>query len=268
MAQSAMTWILEGDVFARGDPIRLAARVAGHRVIEWTDRWWIDSAPPRLTEPVVFHGSLGNADRIRRELLWRPGAYCRVEHFHCSAWYPAAAQWLLHERWEVHPAREFVSDAGAILARLGASESVFVRPDSPLKPFSGRVLRRDQISLAELDHGYYYDDTEILVVVAPVRRISREWRYVVVGREVIAGSGYKADGREATPDDPQGTPWRFAAYVAAQIPAPEPVYVLDVCEVDAGLRLLELNPFSGADLYACNGTEIVRRVSDAASGAV
>jgi hypothetical protein len=30
-----------------------------------------------------------------------------------------------------------------------------VRPDSPLKPFSGRVLRSDQISLATLDRGFY-----------------------------------------------------------------------------------------------------------------
>ena len=50
--------------------------------------------------------------------------------------------------------------------------------------------------------------------------------------------------------------------------APDPVYVLDVCEADTGLRLLELNPFSGADLYACSGSEIVRHVGEVASAAV
>ena len=177
-------------------------------------------------------------------------------------------EWLLHERWEIHPAAEFIADSDAILDRLGAAESVFVRPDSPLKPFSGRVLRRGQISLATLDHGFYYDDAEIPVVVAPVRQISREWRYVIAGREVIAGSGYIAEGRVATPDDLQGLPWRFAAEVAERITAPDPVYILDVCESDTGLRLLELNPFSGADLYACSGPEIVRRISEMVWGAV
>jgi hypothetical protein len=262
-----MTWVLEPHVFTGGDPIRPAASAAGHRVIDWSDDWWSDSVRPQLTGAVLFHGSLGNADRIPRELPWRPGAYCRTESFYCSAWYPAAAEWLLQERWEIHPASGFVADVDAILDRLGAAASVFVRPDSPLKPFSGRVVRRGQITLATLDHGFYYDDTEIPVVVAPVRQVVREWRYVVVDREVVAGSGYAAEGRAATPDDPRGLAWQFAAHVARRMAVPDPVYILDVCEADTGLRLLEPNPFSGADLYACNGSEIVRRVSEVATAA-
>ena len=41
---------------------------------------------------------------------------------------------------------------------------MFVRPDSPLEPFAGRVLARDKISLAALDHGFYYDDAYLPVV--------------------------------------------------------------------------------------------------------
>ncbi len=268
MPDFGMTWVLEPKVFANGDTIQTAALAAGHRVYEWSDQWWSDSVPPQLAGAVLFHGSLRNADRIPRELAWKPGAYCRTANFHCAAWYPGAANWLLHERWEIHPATEFVADAGAILDRVGADESVFVRPDSPLKPFAGRVLHRDRISLAALDHGFYYDDPDILVVVAPVQRITREWRYVVAERRVIAGSGYISEGRAATPDDPNGRPWQFASEVAERISAPDPVYVLDVCEVDAGLRLVELNPFSGADLYACDGVEIVRCVSEIALRAV
>lgn len=37
--------------------------------------------------------------------------------------------------------------------------------------------------------------------------------------------------------------------------------MLDVCEADGRLRLLELNPFSGADLYACDRREVVATVS-------
>jgi hypothetical protein len=151
---------------------------------------------------------------------------------------------------------------------LDAQESVFVRPDSPLKPFTGRVLRRAQISLAALDHGFYYDDPEIPVVVAPVRHVAREWRYVVAGQRVISGSAYVADGRTAAGADPAGAPWQFAIEVAQQLPSPDPVYVLDVCETDAGLRLLELNPFSGADLYACPGSDVVRHVAAVVRSAV
>lgn len=54
---------------------------------------------------------------------------------------------------------------------------------------------------------------------------------------------------------------RAAARIAGELEAPEEVYVLDVCEPDGHLRLLELNPFSGADLYACDRREVVAAVS-------
>ena len=40
---------------------------------------------------------------------------------------------------------------------------------------------------------------------------------------------------------------------------------MDVCECEGALWLLELNPFSGADLYACDPAAIVEHVSTAAT---
>jgi hypothetical protein len=254
-----MTWILEMEAFPNGDCLAQAATLAGDRVIAWQDEWWPLNSWPKLDQPCLFHGSLGNADRVRRELPWRPGAFCNTTAFACSAWYPHAKESLLHDRWEVIPAARLVETAEQVFDRFGG-DAVFARPDSPLKPFSGRVVKRGKLTLAALDHGFYYEDTTLPVVVAPVREVKREWRYVVVDRRVVAGSGYLPDGRTATPDSPSGEPWKFAARVAQALPPPDPVYVLDVCESPDGLHLLELNPFSGADLYACDGSEIVGHV--------
>jgi hypothetical protein len=245
------TWVLETGVFADGHAgLEAAARRAGHRVVHWNDDWW-EGGWPRLEGRVIFHGSLGNAARTK-DLPWTPGAYCDVGAFCCSAWYPMAAAWLLHRTYVFLTARELAGRPEA----LGAGP-YFVRPDSPLKPFSGRVLAREKLSLAALDHGFYYDDPELPVVVTPVRQVEREWRYVVVDRHVVAGSAYDPTGRQALPDDPTGGPWAYAATLAAQLPPPEAVYVLDVCAADGDLHLLELNPFSGADLYACSRDAIV-----------
>jgi ATP-grasp domain-containing protein len=73
-----------------------------------------------------------------------------------------------------------------------------------------------------------------------------------MGGEVVAGSAYEADGRSSLPADPRGEPWAYASSIAERLEAPQPIYVLDVCEADGGLALLELNPFGGADLYACD----------------
>ncbi|HEY1064506.1 MAG TPA: ATP-grasp domain-containing protein [Pirellulales bacterium] len=263
MRRSDLTWVLEPDVFSHGDSLSDAARRAGFLAVQWADEWWETQSWPRFAGPAVFHGSLANADRIRRELPWRPGAYCSTDRFHCSAWYPAAREWLVHERWEVLSASAFVAQSEQVLDRLGHGVAVFVRPDGPLKAFSGRVVPRGEISLASLDFGFYFDDPELPVIVAPVRSIQQEWRFVVVKGAVVAGSGYVAARRQAVAMRPDASAWRFAEDVATRLPAPEAVYVLDVCQCDGELRLLELNPFSGADLYACNLDAVVASVGAA-----
>lgn len=258
-----LTWVLETDVFASGHAaMEKAAHDAGHAVVHWNDDWWWSSGWPKLGDAtVVFHGSLGNADRVRRELPWSPGAFCDTEAFRCSAWYDRASNWLLHQSWVHSTVEQLAAAPTDVLQTLGGASHVFVRPDSPLKPFSGRVLAVDAITPEALDHGYYYDDATIPVVAAPVRTVGREWRYVVVDGVVIAGSAYEAASRSAVPDDPGGEPWAFAQSIASELRPPEAVYVLDVCEADGRLHLLELNPFSGADLYACDRAAVVRAVA-------
>lgn len=174
-------------------------------------------------------------------------------------------RWLLQRDAIIVPASRLVADPIAALRDLGSPERVFVRPDSPLKPFAGRVVATKGITLRQLDHGFYYDDADLPVVVAHERRIDAEWRYVVVDGRVVAGSAYEAAGRVARPDDPGGPPWQRAEAIAAELPAPERVYALDLCAADGDLWLLELNPFAGADLYACDAMTEVRAVDAAAA---
>ena len=139
---------------------------------------------------------------------------------------------------------------------------MFVRPDSPLKPFAGRVLNVDDVTLDALDYGFYYDDATLPIVVAPVQSVGSEWRFVVVRSRVVAGSAYDPATRSALSDTPASEAWRLANVIASGLSPPDDVYVLDICVAGGGLRLLELNPFSGADLYACSATDVVTAVSE------
>lgn len=137
-------------------------------------------------------------------------------------------------------------------------DRVFIRPDSALKPFSGRVLGSDQITLQSLDHGFYYEDEDLPIIVSPVVDVGAEWRLVIVDDTVVAGSGYAADGRTAgAPLDPDHPAWVFGQSVVESLPPLEEAFVMDVGEGPDGLRLIELNPFSGADLYGCDRPSIV-----------
>ncbi len=255
-----VTWILEPRVFPEThDAMCEAIRHTGQGLKLWDDDWIIYHCPE--DNPVLFHGSLNTALYVLQEAPWKPGAYCNAPAFECSTWYPNAARWLLHQRWSLTTAKELVNNPDQVLSRVGATDAVFVRPNSALKPFSGRVLQRQAISLAALDYGYYFEDEDLPVVIMPVRPVTREWRYVVVNQNVVAGSAYHALGRKPTQDDPHGAPWKFAESIAQEMPAPENVYVLDVCEANNDLHLLEVNPFSGADLYACSRRDTVQAVS-------
>lgn len=252
------TWVLERDVFAdRHALLASAVQDAGGQVVWWTDDWWLDERWPALDGTVVFHGSLGNADLIGRELTWTPGVFCTTARFACSAWWPAAREFL------VTPDHAFttVSDLVAAGPPAEFGDRVFVRPDSPLKPFSGRLLDRNNVTLQALDHGFYYDDEALPVVVSPAVEVGDEWRFVVADHTVVAGSAYTADGRTGGAAlSPAHAAWKYAEMLAATVDSPDPVFVLDVCEADAGLRLLEFNPFSGADLYGCDRAAVVNAV--------
>ncbi len=259
----SVTWVLESEVFPETHtPLREAIRERGHRLIDWSDEWWYEGFPRRIpTSAVIFHGSLGNAARVAKELDWKPGSLCPVDAFCCSAWYDAARPWLVHSAWAISPANELVAKAREIAARIGGDDKIFVRPDSPLKPFSGRVVEVASLTLAKLDHGFYFDDESLPVLAAPVKAIGHEWRFVIVDTKVVAGSAYDPAGRKALPVALDAEAATFASSVAAAIPAPAAAYVLDVCECGDELRLLELNPFGGADLYACDPLAVVDALS-------
>jgi hypothetical protein len=210
--------------------------------------------------PVVFHGSLGNADRIVRLDRWEPGAYCNTEGFRCSSWLDALSRWALNSNATYTTVGRLVASSEHAREQFGSR--VFVRPDSPLKPFSGRVVALTGLLADHLDHGFYYDDIELPVVVSSVvKDLGREWRFVVCRDSIVAHSEYVAEGRKALDGAPPDDVVRVATEVAAAFDAPDPIYILDVVETRAGPRLLEVNPFSGADLYRCDPDAVVAAVS-------
>lgn len=257
----AVTWILEPDlmpdVHAR---LRAAALAAQQTVETWSGR----PPTPRPDSFVLFHGSLGLAAELATNPAWQPGAMCNTHEFTCSTWYPEAAPYLAHRQWHILPASVIVQKREQVYGDLRLGQAAFFRPNSPLKPFSGRVVKLHELTLEALDHGFYYDDPHLSVVIAPVREIGREWRYIVYKHTVLTGSAYQATTRTAEVDDPTGPPWRYACQVAKALTPPDPLYVLDIAEVDGDLRLMELNPFSGADLYACDLKPVVEAVQDLA----
>ena len=215
-----------------------------------------------LNSPVIFYGSLGLAAELHRKTKATPGVFCNTKKFFCSQWYKTVPKnLLLQDKILFTNVSDFCRDPGLCLQTAGiVGTDIFVRPDSPLKPFSGRVINAYKVKPQDLDFGFYYDDLKLPIVVSERKTVESEWRFVIKGDQVITGSGYRKNRKKDCQIYPGSAPWKFACSIAKQLTPPDPLYIMDICESSGSLKLLELNPFSGADLYSCDRNLIVQAV--------
>jgi len=253
---ASVTWLIETGVFpesSRGVVAALQARGTG----------WVryrDGIPDsELPEPgvcVLFWGSLGAAYGERVAARWVPGAVGDAAQFRYSVYAPRLRERLINHAVVYARVCDLVERTDETLAPLGNPRRFFVRPDSPLKPFAGRVIETATVTRAALDHGFYYDDDTLAIVVARARAVGREWRCVVGDGRLIAVCEYGADRRQRDGEAPSAV-LELASDVAQLEWQPAPIYCVDIAEVDGSLGVLELNPFSGADLYGCAPEPVV-----------
>lgn len=256
----SVIWIVERIAFPETAARCIEAVVrAGGDVVEYADGM-DERRLPAAGARAVFYGSLGVGQRLTTR-GWSPGVICNAERLRCSSYADPLRGLLLNDRVAFTTVSEFVTDPRAVADEIGAQDRVFVRPDSPLKPFAGRVLDVGAVSLRALDHGFYYHDLSLPIVVSLDRPVAREWRFVLVERSVVAASGYVAEGRAVEDGAIPESALALARDVSALDWAPDPAFVVDVCEtVEGSWHVLELNSLSCSDLYGCDFDAVVAAI--------
>lgn len=175
-----------------------------------------------------------------------------ADKFYYSAYYIHFKSVLLN-----HP--RFVSISNFLENRVSLAR-VFVRPDSPLKPFSGRIISVADANLESFDYGFYHENENLLIMVCEVQKIDAEWRFVIVNGDVVTGCQYD-DRRGVTTGTAPPSVYELAQKVATYKWQPSYAYVADICLCDSRVKLIELNPLSSADLYSCDVKKVVKSVS-------
>lgn len=219
---------------------------------------------------VVLYGSFRFVRRVERQLkacgrpALLPGAFARIENLSYSTFGAHLGDTLLNDDFVILPFGEFRRRR-----MRGWGGRCFLRPDAVTKSFAGMVVaeadfEHEMNSLEKLQHVMPKD----LVVAASARDIRRETRFVIVDGEVVSGStyGWNGNGDMGQPIDEASAV--LARDVAARGWQPDRAYTCDVALVEeAGelkARLIELNSFSCAGLYACDLDRVVTAVSAAA----
>jgi hypothetical protein len=260
-------WLIEAGVYgAEAEPLLaeirrqgMAAEVVPHQALRTDSPVLAGGRPLADGDCVIGYGTFPFARQIQLHHRWAPGAWCDPARLDCTAYFAHFGKFLLNDHYAIMPGVEAVRQQDWLFEVLGRHDEVFARPTGCHKLFTGRCIFRDDFASALSPTRY---DPATLVLVAAPREIAREWRLVVAGDRMVATSQYAVEGSKCV--EP-GCPDEVRAYAEAMLAEvrwrPGPLFMIDVCESEGKLRLVELNGFSTSWLYACDLEAVVAQAS-------
>lgn len=258
-----MNWIIEDNGFANGDILLPTLKKLGKTYKIWNDVFWETKEYESFPKKSIFHGSLENAAKIKKELDFVPGSLCDEDRFSYSYIFENYSDFVLTKNIVFTTINELMKNKDILKSITKETYKIFARPDSPLKEFSGRVLDSENLTPAHFDYGFYHSNMDLKIVLSEYKIIEKEFRFVCVNKRIITGCEYIADGRKGITSTINEEAWMFAQKIADVNKQKDFAYIIDVCESNGKLFLVEMNPFSGADLYCCDAEKIINEIEKA-----
>lgn len=148
------------------------------------------------------------------------------------------------------------------------TQPTFIRPINDSKAFNGGVYQPEEWndwvkkadSLADID-----------CQVSSVKEIWAEYRFFVVGEDIVTGSQYKRGGETYFSADIDRHIWAYALGVAGSdfclFPSgnfdgkpkwrPAPAFTLDICETSDGMKIVEINTINSSGFYMADVPKLV-----------
>ncbi len=147
-----------------------------------------------------------------------------------------------------------IEDAISFLRNQKADSMWFTRPSNDLKEYCGMVetalrlgdwfekaLECDGSSQAQISAG-------MNVVLSEPRNIEMEWRYFIVGGEIVSGSLYKYEGRLYKVRELNlGTLTTAREFAGKWLPHQN--CVMDLAQVDGEIKVIEFNCINSSGFY-------------------
>jgi hypothetical protein len=149
--------------------------------------------------------------------------------------------------------------------KLPIDKDVFVRPVLDDKSFSGTVLRAGD-TFDNIQFGTSKERGDIVIQVAPVKKIYSESRYFVVGGNIITGSFYRSRGRiEYQNLDVQkiisNSEWQFASKMIKKW-EPADMFVIDIADTPDGYKIIEFGCIHNCGFYDINLSKLIQAIQE------
>lgn len=107
-------------------------------------------------------------------------------------------------------------------------------------------------------------DPDTICLVSPAQELLGEFRFIIAAGEVIDGSEYRWDNVLDIRHDWPADCWEMAEQMAKHSWQPDLVYTCDVASTNSGPKIIEVNSFACAGLYACDKRIVVDAVNNVA----
>jgi len=243
-------WVIQKDTFSENEDKLVS--ILGDRII-WCEHHIDGTTFSRDPgEGFIFYGSIV----LGRRLQSSHKAICWLyDHaYDCTHYLPKFHKFALNNP------HIFIEAGG--LKRLQqdvlGETKYFIKENSGYKYFTGAI--HDKYLQADLDKVF----DEELLLLAPIKKIGAEWRFVILSNEIddiphkiITHSLYGEIQSEINPYhfvDRILTDPKICSY------QPAPMWTLDICETETGFAVVEVNCLLAAGWYDCDIAKIVENV--------
>lgn len=164
----------------------------------------------------------------------------------------------------------FHSKVGVLAEVVFDEPRLFVRPFHDSKHFSGRVFARDEfeawrqrICAPDAQHGASLTPQTLVQVSRPVV-IHAEYRFWVVKGRIVTQSLYRRGSAVIYSSEVDERVARFVSECIA-IWSPHETFVIDACDTEDGMRIVEINTLNASGFYAADVQRLVLALDEAYS---
>lgn len=171
--------------------------------------------------------------------------------YYSSYW----GKYLLNQRNVITTYAELKRKKDFFYDILGEADTIFVRPNSNDKVFTGKSFYKEEFDTEIRRMGYSFEpefDPHMKVVVAAPKNVVKEWRFAVINKKVVTSSLYNVNGfHEEQTGCSNPVAASLAEEIASNIWQPDDIYALDICETKSGeVAMLEIGSLNSAGWYA------------------
>lgn len=170
-----MLWIIENGGFVSGDILLDSVKKLNKNFVLWNDDFWKTKEYEVFDKNSIFHGSLGNASKIKNEISWTPGALCDEKGFSFQYIYENYNDFILNKNCIFTTINDLLKNPSLLDDICKTSTKFFARPNSPLKEFSGRILDKTDLTPAHFDYGFYHEDINLPIVLSELKSIEKSF---------------------------------------------------------------------------------------------